>query len=106
MSNVFFRDFDNGYLENNQVFELLFLNLVRQKRFQLEENILFYHNRSEEIIIETQLVFFSFFIQNCTIYFTQIPCKHVRIDSSIAKLHAKHFDPRNLNSFVMKDYFK
>ena len=47
MSNVFFRDFDNGYLENNQVFELLFLNLVRQKRFQLEENILFYHNRSE-----------------------------------------------------------
>ena len=58
MSNVFFRDFDNGYLENNQVFELLFLNLVRQKRFQLEENILFYHNRSEEIFIETQLFFF------------------------------------------------
>jgi hypothetical protein len=58
MSNVFFRDFDNGYLEKNQVFELLFLNLVRQKRFQLEEKILFHHNRSEEIIIETQLVFF------------------------------------------------
>ena len=91
-------------LKTLQVFDLLFLNLVGQKMFQLEENILFSHNRSEQIIIET--IFFSFFIQNCTIYFTQIPCKHVRIDSSIAKLHAKHFDPRNLNSFVMKDYFK
>ena len=94
-------------LKTLQVFDLLFLNLVGQKMFQLEENILFSLNRSEQIIIETKLFFLcSFFIQNCTIYFTQIPCKHVRIDSSIAKLHAKHFDPRNLNSFVMKDYFK
>ena len=28
----FFRDFDNGYLENNQVFELLFLNLVKTEK--------------------------------------------------------------------------
>ena len=41
-----------------QVFDLVFLNLVGQKMFQLEEKILFSHNRSEQIIIETKLFFF------------------------------------------------
>ena len=45
-------------LKTLQVFDLLFLNLVGQKMFQLEENILFSHNRSEQIIIKTKIYFF------------------------------------------------